>query len=117
MGGSDTSIYKIRARLEVDLPPASTRDIQQGVRDYLASLLLRYSRQFQGVVLAYEDERILSSVAPVGTYFTYVHVALEARLSVFRPEKGECLLGTVNKIGSGECGLQFRRIMFLILLG
>ena len=34
-------LFRVRAKVEVDLPPADTANAQQGIRKHLNSLLLR----------------------------------------------------------------------------
>jgi len=102
---STLPIEKLRARLSINLPPAASEDVLAGVRQQLNSYLLRYSYDFRGVVISYEDERVMTKQARVLSYFPYFQVSVSVTLAVFKPIAGGRIAGEVNQVGDDYIGL------------
>lgn len=64
-----------------------------------------FNQDFQGVVLAYEDERVMSRKGLVHPYFPLIRLTVSATFTIFTPQVGERLLGVVNKIAEEYIGL------------
>lgn len=92
-------------RFAIDLHPSKSADVLQGVREQLQSMLLRYSHELQGVMLAYSKEKVLSSEAKIHPYFPYFHVDVSALVYLFRPIVGALMTGVVNAVGQDYIGV------------
>ncbi|KAK9816408.1 hypothetical protein WJX74_010482 [Apatococcus lobatus] len=102
----DGSILKqARATFGVDLHPALCSEALTGVQEILNARLLRYSEDLSGVLLAYNNECILSMQAPVHVYFPYMHVDVAADVTLFSPAPGMRMRGKVIQVGPDYLGL------------
>lgn len=59
----------------------------------------------EGVILAFNEDRIVSTTARVHPYFPLVRVIAEATLTIFKPQIGAKAVGVVNKITEDYIGL------------
>ncbi|CAM6018645.1 unnamed protein product [Sphagnum balticum] len=98
-----THIY---AKLSVYLHPSRAANVQQGVREIMNSLLLRYNEEFEGVVLAYLDPKIQGRTANILSGLSpYFHVQLKASFLLFSPKIGMLVEGKVNKVEKDYLGV------------
>lgn len=103
--GGGAPLQAAVAKFVVDLHPSKSGSLLEGVREYLSAMLLRWSDDFEGVVLGYRKERITSRQASVCYWHPMVRVDAAAELVLFKPKPGHVLVGTVNKIGRDYLGL------------
>ncbi|KAK9868896.1 hypothetical protein WJX84_008253 [Apatococcus fuscideae] len=102
----DTGILRqAQALFGVELHPSQCSEALTGVQEILNARLLRYSEDLSGVLLAYNNERILSMQAPVHIYFPYMHVDVAADIVVFCPAPGMPFRGKVIQVGPDYLGL------------
>ena len=64
-----------------------------------------YNDDVEGVILAFNEDRIVSTTARVHPYFPLVRVIAEATLTVFKPQVGAKVIGVVNKVTEDYIGL------------
>lgn len=98
-------LERLRTKFTVDLHPSKLASATEGVRAHLASLLLRWNEDLEGVLLAFRNERVLTQAATIHPYFPFVRLEVAAEVTVFRPRPGMRLVGTVNKVGADYVGL------------
>lgn len=99
------ALATVTARFTLHLHPSKTQDVMAGVREQLNMGLLRHSEDLGGVVLAYSDMRVAGGSARLHPYFPFLAVTATARATVFRPRKGQHLVGRVIKVGADYVGL------------
>uniref|UniRef100_H3DK84 DNA-directed RNA polymerase subunit n=1 Tax=Tetraodon nigroviridis TaxID=99883 RepID=H3DK84_TETNG len=91
-------------RRHVCLPPMYLGRKRTGIRGELQADLLRFSQSLKGVPLAYDNIRILGQYGDIVDDGGYVHMDVIADFIVFQPQKGQKLLGKVNKLGVSHVG-------------
>ena len=87
----DPCFEEVETSLSIDLHPSRLRCIAESVREELDALLLAYSPELSGVVLAYRDQQILTRGPMVHSFFPYFHVDAVAKLCVFRIQQEQHL--------------------------
>eukprot|EP00873_Tetraselmis_striata_P010181 jgi/Tetstr1/430445/TSEL_020255.t1 len=98
-------LRRVRARLDFDLHPSTAGDVLEGMQQELHGMLNRYSHQFGGVVMGFSQEKVLGHQARIHPYFPYLSVKATALLTLFSPQPGDILEGTVNQVGHDYIGL------------
>ncbi|KAM6900023.1 DNA-directed RNA polymerase I subunit RPA43 [Xenentodon cancila] len=91
-------------RRHVVLPPVYLNKKKTGIREELDAELLRFSQSLNGVPLAYDNIQIVGRRGDIYDDSGYIHMDIEASFIVFQPEKGQKLLGKVNKLGVSHVG-------------
>ncbi|XP_019946512.1 DNA-directed RNA polymerase I subunit RPA43 [Paralichthys olivaceus] len=91
-------------RRHVALPPMYLQKKRTGIRGELEAELLKFSQSLNGVPLAYDNIRIVGQHGDINDDSSYIHMDIEANFIVFQPEKGQKLLGKVNKLGVSHVG-------------
>ncbi|XP_008296428.1 DNA-directed RNA polymerase I subunit RPA43 [Stegastes partitus] len=91
-------------RRHVVLPPKYLKKKRTGIQEELEAELLRFSQRLNGVLLAYENIRIVGQHGDIYDDSGYIHMDIEANFIVFQPKKGQKLLGKVNKLGMSHVG-------------
>lgn len=51
-------LVRVRAQFVVDLRPDKSQDVLAGVREQLASMLLTWNEDLEGVVVGFDEERL-----------------------------------------------------------
>lgn len=75
-----------------------------GLKEELESELLKFSQSLNGVPLAYDDVKIVGQHGDIYDDIGYIHMDIEANFIIFQPQKGQRLLGKVNKLSVGHVG-------------
>lgn len=57
---------RVGARFVMDLRPDKSQDLLAGVREQLASMLLKWNDDLNGVVVAFTEERLVSNKVEAG---------------------------------------------------
>ncbi|XP_074051544.1 DNA-directed RNA polymerase I subunit RPA43 [Macrotis lagotis] len=91
-------------RRHVALAPRFLGRKRSGLREQLDRELLRYSESLRGVPVAYDNLRLVGELGDIHDDQGHVHVRIEADFVVFCPERGQRLLGTVNKVAPSHLG-------------
>ncbi|XP_068558646.1 DNA-directed RNA polymerase I subunit RPA43 [Cebidichthys violaceus] len=91
-------------RRHVALPPMYLNKKRTGIQEELEAELLKFSQSLKGVPLAYENISIVGQHGNIYDDSGYIHMDIEANFIVFQPEKGQKLLGEVNKLGVSHVG-------------
>lgn len=58
-------LVRVRARFVVDLRPDKAQDVLGGVREQLASMLLTWNEDLEGIVVGFGDERLADRQVPI----------------------------------------------------
>ncbi|KAI4818249.1 hypothetical protein KUCAC02_011599 [Chaenocephalus aceratus] len=88
----------------IELPPMYLRQERTGIQEELEGELLKFSQSLEGVPLAYENISILGHHGSIYDDSGYIHMNIEANFILFQPERGQTLLGNVNKLGVSHVG-------------
>ncbi|MCI4391883.1 hypothetical protein PGIGA_G00139600 [Pangasianodon gigas] len=91
-------------RRHVALPPMYLNKKRTGIQQELNADLLKYSNSLKGVPLAYDGIKIIGHHGDIFDDQGYIHLNIEASFVIFKPKKGETLVGVINKIGVGHVG-------------
>ncbi|XP_044533248.1 DNA-directed RNA polymerase I subunit RPA43 [Gracilinanus agilis] len=91
-------------RRHVALAPRFLGRKRSGLREQLDGELLRYSESLRGVPVAYDNLKIVGELGDIYDDQGHVHLNVEADFVVFCPERGQRLLGTVNKVAPSHLG-------------
>ncbi|XP_059205122.1 DNA-directed RNA polymerase I subunit RPA43 [Centropristis striata] len=91
-------------RRHVALPPMYLNKKRTGIQEELEAELLRFSQRLKGVLLAYENIRIVGQHGGIYDDSGYIHIDIEANFIIFQPQRGQKLLGKVNKLGVSHVG-------------
>lgn len=98
-------LFKAMTSFAVDLHPSQLLDIEEGVRDRLNQELLSYNEALEGVILSINSLRVASKLASVRPYVPFIHLNVEAEVTLFKPKVGTCTVGMVNKVGADYLGV------------
>ncbi|XP_043824728.1 DNA-directed RNA polymerase I subunit RPA43 [Dromiciops gliroides] len=91
-------------RRHVALAPRFLDRKRSGLRQQLDRELLRYSESLQGVPVAYDNLKIVGELGDIYDDQGHIHLNVEADFVIFCPERGQKLLGTVNKVAPSHLG-------------
>lgn len=91
-------------RRHVALPPMYLNKKRTGIQEELEAELLKFSQSLKGVPLAYENIRIVGQHGGIYDDSGYIHMDIQANFILFQPQKGQKLLGEVNKLGVSHAG-------------
>ncbi|KAK2836292.1 hypothetical protein Q7C36_014161 [Tachysurus vachellii] len=91
-------------RRHVALPPMYMNKKRTGIQQELNAELLKYSNSLKGVPMAYDGIKIIGHYGDIFDDQGYIHLNIEASFVIFKPKKGETLVGVINKIGVGHVG-------------
>ncbi|KAI9539785.1 hypothetical protein NQZ68_001717 [Dissostichus eleginoides] len=91
-------------RRHIALPPMYLSKKRTGIQEELEGELLKFSQSLKGVPLAYENISILGHHGSIYDDNGYIHMNIEANFILFQPERGQTLLGNVNKLGVSHVG-------------
>ncbi|XP_036617938.1 DNA-directed RNA polymerase I subunit RPA43 [Trichosurus vulpecula] len=91
-------------RRHVALAPRFLGRKRSGLREQLDGELLRYSESLRGVPVAYDNLKIVGELGDIYDDQGHVHLDVEADFVLFCPEKGQKLVGTVNKVAPSHLG-------------
>ncbi|XP_074127256.1 DNA-directed RNA polymerase I subunit RPA43 [Sminthopsis crassicaudata] len=91
-------------RRHVALSPRFLDRKRSGLRQLLDQELLRYSESLRGVPVAYDNLRIVGELGDIYDDQGHIHLNIEADFVIFCPERGQKLLGKVNKVAPSHLG-------------
>ncbi|KAM3858404.1 DNA-directed RNA polymerase I subunit RPA43 [Diretmus argenteus] len=91
-------------RRHIALSPLHLKKKRTGIQEELDAELLKYSKRLKGVPLAYDNIRILGQHGAIYDDNGYIHMDIEANFVIFKPKRGQRLLGKVNKLGVSHAG-------------
>ncbi|XP_034017135.1 DNA-directed RNA polymerase I subunit RPA43 [Thalassophryne amazonica] len=91
-------------RRHVVLPPMYLQKKKTGIQQELGAELFKFSHSLKGVLLAYDNIRIVGHHGDIYDDSGYIHMDVEAEFIVFQPKRGQKLLGKVNKLGVSHVG-------------
>ncbi|KAI4885241.1 hypothetical protein NFI96_012604, partial [Prochilodus magdalenae] len=92
------------SRRHVALPPMYLKKKRTGIQQELNAELLKYSSSLKGVPLAYDHIKVLGQHGEILDDQGFIHLNIEASFVIFRPKKGEKLVGVINKMAPGHVG-------------
>lgn len=101
---ADSGVFKQNCKYHLALHPAQFNDFGQSVKDELDRKVSRYNEVFQGIMLGYENVKLLTQLGTIGLDDCYVHFDIMADFFIFRPELGMDLKGVVTKTTKDHVG-------------
>ncbi|CAG9821775.1 unnamed protein product [Phaedon cochleariae] len=94
-----------RKKQHLALHPIHLNDFGKSVKDLLNEDVARYSKDLDGILLGYEDIKLLSNGGFIQTDSCYIHIDIEAHFFVFRPKIGEEMKGIVTRKSKDHVGV------------
>ncbi|KAG7457439.1 hypothetical protein MATL_G00227270 [Megalops atlanticus] len=91
-------------RRHIALSPMYLKRKKTGIQEQLNAELLKYSESLKGVPMAYDSIRVLGQHGDIHDDNGFIHMNIEASFVIFRPKRGQKLVGVVNKVGVGHVG-------------
>ncbi|XP_013402576.2 DNA-directed RNA polymerase I subunit RPA43-like [Lingula anatina] len=99
------SCFKLQTSVKhVLLSPRYIGNVKQGVVEQLSTELQLYSDKMEGVLIAFDNVRLLQNTGNVIESQPWVHMDIQADFIVFQPGKGSVLKGVINKLGRDHIG-------------
>jgi len=88
--------FKKRLEMSISILPARLRDVDAAVEDSLRGFLLKYSDEIDGILLAFENVKLLGDGKGfILNELPYVHYSVAFDALVFNPTVGSTLTGVV----------------------
>lgn len=108
---------EVTARVHISLSPQEIASDARAAATRLVidSLLMRYSHELRGIVLAQRGGLKFATPAVFVGASPYVHVVATATLLVFAPPRGSELVGVVTYVGPDHVGLSVLQAFYAIL--
>ncbi|OXU19018.1 hypothetical protein TSAR_009536 [Trichomalopsis sarcophagae] len=106
----DSCVYLEKVQKHLGLHPFHLTDLNAALREILNSNLFCYDAELNGLVLAYRNPKLLSSLGDIMYDTCFVHIDVEADFYIFRPEVGRSLKGFVNKKGTNHIGILLHKV-------
>lgn len=101
----DSSCFRnMTVKEHLSLLPCYIGRVSNGITEHINRKILRYSSQFNGVLLSYSKPRAIQNEAKIMDEQPHIHFDITYTAYVFRPVLGSLLCGTVNKIGVDHVG-------------
>ncbi|KAF5278308.1 hypothetical protein FQR65_LT03577 [Abscondita terminalis] len=85
------------------LHPYHLTNINNSIKDLLGKGIARYDPKLNGILLGFENIKLLSQGTIVDDSF-FVHIDVSANFFLFKPEIGKVLIGVVNKKSDDHVG-------------
>ncbi|KAJ1956981.1 hypothetical protein IWQ62_005188 [Dispira parvispora] len=101
----DPEFSRVPVRMLIALPPCYTNDPMQGVYGYFNCFLMQHLPFVSGVVLAYSDVKVESSLGLVANEHPFPQFWVQAELLVWKPSPGSRLKGRINVQSNDHIGL------------
>ncbi|KAL4243862.1 DNA-directed RNA polymerase subunit [Abortiporus biennis] len=93
-GGGEFKV--ISATLEISIPPVFAGNLHAGAEEMLDSMAMRYIPALQGVVIAHDNLRFLSSTATIKADCPFANTRVSFDATVWSPHIGQKLVGKIN---------------------
>ncbi|KAI0339823.1 hypothetical protein BDW22DRAFT_1360844 [Trametopsis cervina] len=106
---ADGQFRVIKATLAVSIPPIFAGRPREGAEEMLDSLVMRYVPAFQGVLLAHDSLRFLSSTATIKGDSPFANCSISFDATVWSPRIGMKLAGKVNLCSPDHVSLLVHR--------
>lgn len=84
--------------------PSYIGRVSEGILSTLNAQILRYSKVYGGVVLAYSKPIVLGTQGLIMDEQPHIHFSVKVSLYIFRPRVNAILRGTVNSISTAHVG-------------
>ncbi|XP_030644859.1 DNA-directed RNA polymerase I subunit RPA43 [Chanos chanos] len=91
-------------RRHITLPPVYLNKKRTGIQQELNAELLKYSESLNGVPLAYDNIKVVGQHGDIYDDQGFIHLNIEASFIIFKPKKGQRLVGVINKVGVSHVG-------------
>ncbi|XP_015598329.1 titin homolog isoform X2 [Cephus cinctus] len=101
----DSRVYFERTKRHLGLHPFHLTDLNAALHEILSSSLNKYDPELKGILLSYQNPKLLNCLGDIFYDTCYVHVDIEADFYVFRPDVPCNLRGIVNKKSDGHVGV------------
>ena len=88
----------------ISLLPYFVGKLSKGITELLNSRILKYSSQFNGVMLSYYKPTVTHTVGKIMDEQPHIHFDVTYAATIFRPMLGSVLCGTVNRVGQDHVG-------------
>lgn len=100
----ESCLRRVEGELTVLVHPMHSSNIKEGVLEELKALIKRYSKELQGIPMAYEKIQLVSCNGWLFDTNPFNHVVVRAMFYVFTPQIGSILEATVKKKSINHVG-------------
>ena len=102
--GISSCFRKVETLQRMHVLPSYIGRVSEGILSILNAQVLRYSKAYGGVVLAYSKPTILNSQGLIVDEQPHIHFSVRVSLYLFKPCVNAVLRGTVNSISTAHVG-------------
>lgn len=95
---------KVETLQRMHVLPSYIGHVSDGILSTLNAQVLRYSKAYGGVVLAYSKPVVLDTQGLIVDEQPHIHFSVKVSLYIFRPSLNAILRGTVNSISTAHVG-------------
>jgi hypothetical protein len=98
------SFHLVSCTHSVRLAPCFIDKLEQGIKEYLNTLLTKYIIELNGVLTSYSNITILNDKCILTSESPFLFIKIRVKFTVFRPELNTLLVGIVNKVSPDHIG-------------
>ncbi|KAK5643046.1 hypothetical protein RI129_009213 [Pyrocoelia pectoralis] len=103
VSNKDSSVTLQEHEYHLALHPYHLNNLKQSIKDLLGRNIARYDRKLEGILLGFENIKLLSQGTIVDDS-CFIHIDVSAKFFVFKPEVGQILVGFVSKKSKDHVG-------------
>ncbi|KAJ8323845.1 hypothetical protein QVD99_007004 [Batrachochytrium dendrobatidis] len=101
----ESPFVQIQAQVRICISPSFITTPLEGVKNYLNTFIMRYIAELDGVVLAYENVKLVTKNGHIMNESPFIFFNAQAKFTLFSPKVGSILYGVVNKVSPDHIGL------------
>ena len=102
--GVSSCFREVETLQHMHILPSYIGRVSDGILSVLNAQILRYSKSYGGVVLAYSKPTVLGTQGLIMDEQPHIHFSVRVSLYLFKPRVNAILCGTVNSISTAHVG-------------
>ncbi|XP_066250920.1 DNA-directed RNA polymerase I subunit RPA43 [Euwallacea similis] len=100
----NSGVFKKETHQHLALHPAQLKDFRQSIKEQMCNKIGYYDHLLKGIILGFENVKILSEFGVIGMDNCYIHLDVWASFFVFQSEIGMTLKGVVTRVTNNYIG-------------
>ncbi|KAL1516791.1 hypothetical protein ABEB36_000649 [Hypothenemus hampei] len=100
----ESGVLKRECKYHIALHPAQLNNFSESIKSELGRKIGRYEQLFNGILLGFENLKLLSSLGAIGPDNCYIHIDIQGWFFVFQPQIGLKMTGTVTRTTKNHIG-------------